>query len=97
MFYTKTAFAVILLGIFVWLAIMNCAVFWHWYILKKETPSLVPVLGGFFGVIGLAVMVPRAYKYIIFIPLVLDSGCFLTMVVVIGNYLRKILRIRAKE
>ncbi|HEY3332165.1 MAG TPA: hypothetical protein VGK19_19210 [Capsulimonadaceae bacterium] len=67
--------SVVFLGLFLWLAVLNGVVAWKIWLKRVAASSWIPLLGGVFGELGLALLpVPNMLHYWIW-PLLLDYGC----------------------
>ncbi|HTE19413.1 MAG TPA: hypothetical protein VK689_13650 [Armatimonadota bacterium] len=67
-----TGLLLLLLGL--WISVLNAAVFWQTYVLRKHSPSWIPLLGGGMAALALAILpVPQANQWW-WLPFLLDWG-----------------------
>lgn len=62
-------------ALFIHLSVLNAFVFWSVHVRKQSTASWIPLLGGVFGTISLAVLPLPEFKHFWWLPLLLDYGC----------------------
>ncbi len=67
---------VLLGGLFVLIATSNAVLWWRAFVLKQEkTPSVVPLIGGILGYVGLSASPVEAISSWAWLALLLDVGC----------------------
>ncbi|MBI4637147.1 MAG: hypothetical protein HY727_12425 [Candidatus Rokubacteria bacterium] len=66
---------VLLGGSFILVATNNAVVCWREFVLKQESPSVVPLIGGILGYVGLSASPLEVISDHAWLALVLDVGC----------------------
>ena len=85
-FWIRWALASLFLFVFAWCTCFNCWCVWRECIRKEPVPSLVPFVGGLFGVCGLNMILLDNSLLVIclkFLPAFIDVGCFVFFIVVL--------------
>jgi len=83
----RWALGAALLALFALVCVLNAGVFWRRHIRKRNAPSLLPLLGGVSGSIGLCLLPVLAVHPWWWLPLLLDWGCVPGIVFSIAYYL----------
>ena len=66
--------SLVLLALFFWVAGMNAALFWQGVVRRRKTSSVIPLIGGIFGVLALLSMPIQGVRWHWWLPLLLDWG-----------------------
>jgi hypothetical protein len=70
----RLVLGVVLLLSSTWIMLVNAHIFVQRHILRREMPSLIPMLGGVGGMISLLVLPGAGFHYYCWVPLLLDWG-----------------------